>query len=408
MKRGKYLTRLRLKAGLSQNDVAEKLNYSPQLVSLWEKDKSDLDLRIVSKYAKLLNVDLKSFILLKDKKKNNNCIDKEFDINKFSNNLRFLRKDKKLLQSDIAKKTKTNVKTVGSWESGASTPTIDNFITLCSIFKKTFDELYFVYESEEVETKKRKLLIPILIPVAFIVVGGSSTGIILGINASKKNNTNQPHVHKFSTSIKEATYDHDGLITYTCECGYSYTETIPQLIHKYSETYSYNKHYHYRQCIDEGYEDLFIDKGAHDIVSSIDGGVTTYSCSICDFSYTTDDYIVVIDLLNSEDEPYFSASNKNDMYLKVMNANKYPLKAIGYRLEKKDNPDLFMEGSINLSGDCLDVPNYTLFRIDPVLFTAASELIVPGNELLVTFKTTSMDPDLLSVDSDPLNITVTE
>lgn len=41
MKRGKFLAKLHIKAGLSQNDVAEKLNYSPQLVSLWEKDKTN-------------------------------------------------------------------------------------------------------------------------------------------------------------------------------------------------------------------------------------------------------------------------------------------------------------------------------------------------------------------------------
>ena len=414
MKRGKYLTRLRLKAGLSQNDVAEKLNYSPQLVSLWEKDKSDLDLRIVSKYAKLLNVDLKSFILLKDKKRNNNCVDKEFDINKFSNNLRFLRKDRKLLQSDIAKKTKTNVKTVGSWESGASTPTIDNFIILCSIFNKSFDELYFVYTSnEEEEHIKRKKLIPIFIPIVVLLVGGTTTGITIGVTSSnkkKENNSNEntEHVHKFSTSTKEATYDHDGLITYTCECGYSYTETIPQLIHKYSENYSYNNHYHYRPCIDEGYEDLFIDKEAHDIHSHIEGDSKTYSCSMCDFSYTTEDYITVVDLLDANGEPHFSASNKNEMYLKILNANKYEVKDLGYRLEQKDDPNLYMEGSINLSGCCLDVPDYTLFTIDYVLFTAASDLIVPGNIVMVTFKTTSFDPDLLSVECEPLDILITE
>ena len=235
MKRGKYLTRLRLKAGLSQNDIAEKLNYSPQLVSLWEKDKSEPDLRVIAKYAKLLNVDLKSFITLKEHKKNNNSIEREFNIDRFSSNLRFLRKDKKLLQSDIAKKTKTNVKTIGSWESGASAATISDFIMLCSIFNKSFDELYFVYEEEIKEENKKKKLVPIFISVGLIVIGGSGLGIALGINAMNKDDesssthpsthpsTEEEHVHKFSTSTINATYEAEGSITYTCECGYSYT-----------------------------------------------------------------------------------------------------------------------------------------------------------------------------------------
>ena len=200
------------------------------------------------------------------------------------------------------------MKTVGSWESGSSAPTISNFITLCSIYKKSFDELYFVYDSEVVEVNKKKKLIPILVPISLLVLGGTGAGIAIGVTANNKKvepsiniSISEEHVHHFSTNVIQATYEADGSITYSCECGYSYTVILPQLVHIYSETYSYNNHYHYRSCLDEGYEDLYVDKDSHDIVSIIEGNITTYSCSICDFSYTTNDYIVVIDLLNSDD-----------------------------------------------------------------------------------------------------------
>ena len=423
MKRGKYLTRLRLKAGLSQNDIAEKLNYSPQLVSLWEKDKNEPDLRVIAKYAKLLNVDLKSFITLKEHKKNNNCIEREFNIDRFSSNLRFLRKDKKLLQSDIAKKTKTNVKTIGSWESGASTPTISNFITLCTIFNKSFDELYFAYEEEIKEENKKKKLVPILISIGLIVIGGSGLGITLGINMMNKvdekvddssstppstpPSTEEVHVHKFSTSTINATYEADGSITYTCECGYSYTEVLPKLVHTYSETYSYNKHYHYRECLDEGYEELYVDKDEHDIVSSMEGSVKKYSCSICDFSYTSEDYITVVDYLNEDGKPEYSVYSKNNMYLTLLNASKYPVTALGYHLELKDDPSKYSDGTTFLHANCLDAPDYTLFSIDSSLFNALPGLVQAGNVLKMIFTTTSYDPSLLSVECDPFYITIT-
>ena len=103
MKRGKFLAKLRIKVGLSQNDIAEALNYSPQLVSLWELDKAQPDLRIISKYASLLNVDLKAFINVEEKLRNNNCKEKEFDPDKFASNLRLLRKQKNLLQNSFRK-----------------------------------------------------------------------------------------------------------------------------------------------------------------------------------------------------------------------------------------------------------------------------------------------------------------
>ena len=67
MNRGSFLIEQRNKVGLTQADIADKLGYSSQLVSLWEKDKAQPDLRIISKYASLLNVDLKGFINCENK-----------------------------------------------------------------------------------------------------------------------------------------------------------------------------------------------------------------------------------------------------------------------------------------------------------------------------------------------------
>ena len=127
MNRGSFLIKQRNKVGLTQADIADKLGYSSQLVSLWEKDKAVPDLSIISQYASILGIDLKGFIDCKDRNKNNYSNDKRFDASKFASNLRFLRKEKELLQSDIARKTNTNIKTVGSWENGASVPSIECF-----------------------------------------------------------------------------------------------------------------------------------------------------------------------------------------------------------------------------------------------------------------------------------------
>lgn len=58
MNRGVFLSELRKSRGLSQNDIASFLGYSPQLISLWEKDKASTYLAIIGKYANKLDIDL--------------------------------------------------------------------------------------------------------------------------------------------------------------------------------------------------------------------------------------------------------------------------------------------------------------------------------------------------------------
>lgn len=69
MNRGSFLIKQRNKVGLTQADIADKLGYSSQLVSLWEKDKAVPDLSIISQYASILGIDLKGFIDCKDRNK---------------------------------------------------------------------------------------------------------------------------------------------------------------------------------------------------------------------------------------------------------------------------------------------------------------------------------------------------
>lgn len=184
MNRGEFLSNLRKKRGLSQSDIAFLLGYSPQLVSLWEKDKASPDLSVIGKYAQALSIDLKSFIECNEEKENCFCDEKIFDIKKFSSFIKQLRKEKGLTQSELAKSLDVNVKSIGTWENMSSTPSIDQFVTLTKLFNLRYDELYFCYkEDNKVVTessnnkKKNKYLIPILISIGAIVIAGTATSI---------------------------------------------------------------------------------------------------------------------------------------------------------------------------------------------------------------------------------------
>ena len=59
----------------------------------------------------------------------------------FKENLKTLRSESKLTQSDFAKKLNTTVKTVSHWETGYSEPSIAQIIEISNFFKISTDEL---------------------------------------------------------------------------------------------------------------------------------------------------------------------------------------------------------------------------------------------------------------------------
>lgn len=52
--------------------------------------------------------------------------------------------------------------------------------------------------------------------------------------------TQPPHTHSYTSAVtKTATCTEEGIVTYTCSCGFSYTESVPTLSHSFGE-YVYN------------------------------------------------------------------------------------------------------------------------------------------------------------------------
>lgn len=191
MKPSEFFVKKRNEIGISQSKLADLLGYSSQAISAWENERSYPDLSIWSKYASILKVDLASFIECKETKENDNCDSLVFDGDKFANNLKHLRKKSGLTQGQLAKKLDVNIKTISGWEQGTSYPSLNSFITLCSLFKLTYDQLYFVIdENNEPEHKgpNKKILIPIISVLAIATITGSTFGII-----SMNNRSHQGH-----------------------------------------------------------------------------------------------------------------------------------------------------------------------------------------------------------------------
>lgn len=62
-------------------------------------------------------------------------------INKFSKNLRLLRKQENLKQSELAEKLSTTQRKISYWENGKYMPSTDDLIVISDFFGISVDEL---------------------------------------------------------------------------------------------------------------------------------------------------------------------------------------------------------------------------------------------------------------------------
>ena len=75
---GETIASLRKKKGMTQNELAEKMNVTDKAVSKWERDLSCPDINTISKLADILDVSVEE--LLKAKKKENSNTTKMKDL----------------------------------------------------------------------------------------------------------------------------------------------------------------------------------------------------------------------------------------------------------------------------------------------------------------------------------------
>ena len=111
---------------------------------------------------------------------------------------------------------------------------------------------------------KKNLLMMLAVVLLLVGCGNTdTTDNTQGTETKPTEKQEEPHTHAYTESITtEATCEADGLKTFTCECGDTYTEVISSKGHSY-EDYIYN----------------------NDATTSVDG-TETATCSVCGGTHT--------------------------------------------------------------------------------------------------------------------------
>lgn len=140
----KNLRNSRIVLGLTQKDVAEKLNVNNSTVSGWETGKDTIPLKRLVEYANIYHYTLDYLFGIDEKAVK--IMDIALDIELLATNLKTLREKNNITQKVVAKKINTSQSTYSSYESA------HNLITTSFLYNLT--EVYEHLSIDYILTKK--------------------------------------------------------------------------------------------------------------------------------------------------------------------------------------------------------------------------------------------------------------
>lgn len=146
---GKYLVKLRESRGLKQSDVASSLGFTKQHISKYETNKNRINYSIISTLAKYYNVDLTSFMEMKDEKNNNICDIKEFNSLNNEYTFQYLRRRSGLAQKEVAKRLNISQARLSKIECGQSYPYLEEFKKFHKLYNISYERMYFNLTKKE-------------------------------------------------------------------------------------------------------------------------------------------------------------------------------------------------------------------------------------------------------------------
>ena len=218
------LKRLRIKAGLTQAQFAEKANVHFQTVSKWERGIVSPDISMLGIIAEALNVSIEALLGLE--------ADEHF-VGVFNSEtlgaaLGELRKKKGCSQGELAEAVGVSADTVSKWERGIVSPDAEKLIALAAYFAVSPSRIYYgIRENDETEvavySRKRRPRLGWLLSLAAVFLTALVTALIV---SPKKAETYTVRVAGKTYTVKET----DWFIpeTPTAEAGYVFVRFVDE------------------------------------------------------------------------------------------------------------------------------------------------------------------------------------
>lgn len=191
MELGTFLSNRRKQLGLSLSDVGTAIGYTPQAIHRYEKGIVKIDLSLVERFCRVLNLSLSSFFRM-DLESSEPYKGEKFNSESFCAILTKELSDDASLWKKIASKLDTSTSRIEKWANGSSLPTVDEFIVLSKVLKYDPIDLYLGSN-----TKRIKWKIPLVASMGIVV---ASMCISIPIILSQRLNEDVPTMSSSSDS----------------------------------------------------------------------------------------------------------------------------------------------------------------------------------------------------------------
>lgn len=158
------LKNLRKSAGLSQSNLAEKLNVHTQTISKWERGVSEPDIGQLGEIAAILGVSLEKLFGCQEGEKTYNG---NFSAENLGQYISALRTQKSENQQKLAEICSVSSDAVSRWERGVTCPDINSLRLLAEHFDIPVSKLYYAVPDEVaaptvIKAKKKRTAVAIL------------------------------------------------------------------------------------------------------------------------------------------------------------------------------------------------------------------------------------------------------
>ena len=192
-----YLSSRRKELNLTSSFVASKLGVTSQAVFKYEHGTSFPDVTLIGIYASILEVDLDSFLQLKNTKNNDDCLNYRFDSDKFAKNLSFLRKYNNYTLTALQDKIGVQYQTISRWENEQGLPSINQLISLSNLYNVSVSSLFFGIKIVPVVTNNassnnKRINHKWILPLILLSVVLTSSIITSAVLISRSNKNNNP------------------------------------------------------------------------------------------------------------------------------------------------------------------------------------------------------------------------
>ncbi len=309
---GTRLKELRKSKGLTQQQLAEKLNIHERTVSKWERDVCEPDFGFYGFIARTLGISLEELWGLQPPQEK---LDGSFDMINIGSVISLERKRLGKSQEELAAKLNVSANTVSKWERGLVCPDKDTFLKLSAYLQIQPSKLYFAVVNIAVPTavekrKTHKRLIALLSCISAIFI--ASCILLFYFLYIKPNNDGAegepPSTpiceHNYETELILPTCTQQGFTNYVCtKCGDSYKADFTAKLKHTEGDWVIDRN---PTCAQEGskYTECVvcrirlkeepIEKIEHSYISKVieptctAQGYTQYTCSTCGDSYMFD------------------------------------------------------------------------------------------------------------------------